>query len=552
METKPYSIQSPEAIAKDYGGNKQKIAEAMQMGIVDPTAGVLAGMFIDRMRSAQMQEMTPQSTVAQQVMGGAPAQAPLAPAGGLGATAPAMPPMAPQGGIGAPPMEAPMPEEAPQGMADGGLYQAPYMKGGGLSELPIPDTMFDEQRDGSYANGGIVAFAHAGEARANPLSWLEAPISSLYGVKRPTGTHEGQDFAVGKRTPIGAPAPGQVIKAGKDDINGNFVVLKHPDGTTSSYSHLDDFAVKEGDTVEPGQVLGLSGNTGRVRGAGGGYHLHFGARDAEGNRLNPTDFFRQIAPQVASGKFTQRVPERDTDTAQGRAMSADDSVRLAQRYMKPSDEELAAEQKLRKRYEEISSDDYYEKQRKDSMWEALATMGFNMASSKSPRLLQALGEAAAAALPGAKADKKERKELKDRALEGLMALGARDRQRANDAFKVGLDIYKSGLEAEQAQKLMDFRYKELTSRENIATLDRNAQLQAAALRAANPDKFDTMVAMYKKSFPGFSDVALLRQMVKDKVLGSGGQSMALPGEPGADGTGNEGPQPVLLGSRPVK
>ena len=46
METKPYRIQSPEDIAKDYGGNKQKIAEAMQMGVVDPTAGVLAGMFL--------------------------------------------------------------------------------------------------------------------------------------------------------------------------------------------------------------------------------------------------------------------------------------------------------------------------------------------------------------------------------------------------------------------------------------------------------------------------------------------------------------------------
>ena len=69
METKPYRLQSPENIAKDYGGNKQKIVEAMQLGIVDPTAGVLAGMFIDRMRSAQMQEMAPKPTVAQQVIG---------------------------------------------------------------------------------------------------------------------------------------------------------------------------------------------------------------------------------------------------------------------------------------------------------------------------------------------------------------------------------------------------------------------------------------------------------------------------------------------------
>ena len=48
METKAYKIQAPEQIAKDYGGNKQKIAEAMTLGVVDPTAGTLAGMFIDR------------------------------------------------------------------------------------------------------------------------------------------------------------------------------------------------------------------------------------------------------------------------------------------------------------------------------------------------------------------------------------------------------------------------------------------------------------------------------------------------------------------------
>ena len=59
METKPYNLQSPEQIAKDYGGNKQKIAEGMQMGIIDPTAGTLAGMFIDRMRSAAQQEQAP-------------------------------------------------------------------------------------------------------------------------------------------------------------------------------------------------------------------------------------------------------------------------------------------------------------------------------------------------------------------------------------------------------------------------------------------------------------------------------------------------------------
>lgn len=172
METKPYNLQSPEQIAKDYGGNKQKIAQGMQMGIIDPTAGTLAGMFIDRMRSAAQQEQAPAQSVAQQVfappappappMGGPPAPA------GLGATPQAaqMPPMPGMGGPppGAPPMGGPPPgpEAPPMGMAEGGMVP-PYMAGGGLSDLPLPDDMFDEPRDGGYANGGIVAFAAGGE-----------------------------------------------------------------------------------------------------------------------------------------------------------------------------------------------------------------------------------------------------------------------------------------------------------------------------------------------------------------------------------------------------
>jgi hypothetical protein len=159
VETKPYRIQSPEDIAKDYGGNKQKIAQAMQMGVVDPTAGVLAGMFIDRMRSAQVQEMAPQLSVAQQVMGGAPQAPGAVPPGGLGMTPPAPPPMAPgmappmgdmpMGAPPAPPMGAP-----PMGMADGGLAM-----------LPIPETMFNEPMDGEYADGGIVSFAQGEEVQ---------------------------------------------------------------------------------------------------------------------------------------------------------------------------------------------------------------------------------------------------------------------------------------------------------------------------------------------------------------------------------------------------
>ena len=154
---KPFNVQSPENIAMEYGGNKQKIAEAMQMGVIDPTAGVLAGMFIDRMRAAQIQEQVPQATVAQQVMGGAPAaSAPQPQSAGLGA-------IAPQGAM----PEAPMatPEEAPVGMAMGGI-----------AGIPVPDDMYDEPTNGGYddgyAGGGLVAFRDGGDVRPGAIGAL--------------------------------------------------------------------------------------------------------------------------------------------------------------------------------------------------------------------------------------------------------------------------------------------------------------------------------------------------------------------------------------------
>lgn len=168
METKPYNLQSPEQIAKDYAGNKQKIAEAMQMGILDPTAGTLAAMFIDRMRQAAQAEAVPEQSVAQQVFAPPAPQAPM----GLGAAPPmnATPPMdAVPAGLGATPEAAMMaaPEAAPMGMAAGG-YLPPYASGG-LSSIPLPDDMFDENRNGGfndgYRGGGLVAFVTGGEVK---------------------------------------------------------------------------------------------------------------------------------------------------------------------------------------------------------------------------------------------------------------------------------------------------------------------------------------------------------------------------------------------------
>lgn len=419
--SKPFSIQSPESIAKEYGGNKQRIAQAAQLGIVDPTAAVMAGMFIDRMRSAQMEEGAQKPTVAQQVMGGAPASPPVPPSGGLGATPQAAPPMAPQ-------QPAPPPQGAPMGMADGGsIYAAPYTQGG-LDSLPLPDTMFDESSNGGfdegYAGGGLVAFADGGG-----LGWANSSVISPYGEKRSYEVHPGIDFGVANKTPIGVVGGGVVETASHDNVNGNYVIVRHPNGMTTSYSHLSTLDVKPGQQLGAGDLVGLSGNTGRVRGASGGYHLHFGAKDAEGRRIDPNDILKD--PSILGTGDRPPAPERDQDTAAGLQPPSETLTSAIPDAFKAGEEYYAANMPERKNEgldllteeaRRVLDPAEQKKRRNEDKWMALAEIGFNMAASNSPYLLQAVGAAAAAALPGARAAKKEREAAKREAIRDLAAV----------------------------------------------------------------------------------------------------------------------------------
>jgi murein DD-endopeptidase MepM/ murein hydrolase activator NlpD len=108
---------------------------------------------------------------------------------------------------------------------------------------------------------------------------LERPVagslSSTYGLRRilngkPKNPHRGLDFRGAKGTPIKAVADGKVLLARKHYYAGNSLYIDHGNGVISLYFHLSEFDVKEGDTVERGQVVGRIGSTGRVTGP----HLH--------------------------------------------------------------------------------------------------------------------------------------------------------------------------------------------------------------------------------------------------------------------------------------
>lgn len=97
--------------------------------------------------------------------------------------------------------------------------------------------------------------------------------------------HNGVDLRAAVGTPVLAVAAGTVERAGWDPSGGgNFVRLRHADGTSTHYAHLDSVNTTRGAHVSAGDVIGHSGNTGASRGP----HLHFAHKSASGQWLDPT------------------------------------------------------------------------------------------------------------------------------------------------------------------------------------------------------------------------------------------------------------------------
>ncbi|MFN3635409.1 MAG: peptidoglycan DD-metalloendopeptidase family protein [Rhizobium rhizophilum] len=174
---------------------------------------------------------------------------------------------------------------------------------GDLASLPIADAVggpyLAPQSDRDF-NASLNALDAAlnrletvrGTAKRLPFS-NPAPgqdITSRFG-NRPDpffgglAMHAGIDFRAPTGTEIRSTGSGKVVKAAFSGGYGNMVEIDHGLGLTTRFGHMSRILVGEGDTVEPGQIIGLSGSTGRSTGP----HLHYEVR-RNGDPVDPMRF----------------------------------------------------------------------------------------------------------------------------------------------------------------------------------------------------------------------------------------------------------------------
>jgi murein DD-endopeptidase MepM/ murein hydrolase activator NlpD len=115
----------------------------------------------------------------------------------------------------------------------------------------------------------------------------------------PSWRHAGIDMPAPRRTPVVAPAGGQVLDVGEYTLTGRTLVIDHGQGALTAYFHLDTILVHKGDVVRAGRTVARVGATGLATGP----HLHYGVY-VHGKDVDPAAWYAM--PAFARGD-TARV-----------------------------------------------------------------------------------------------------------------------------------------------------------------------------------------------------------------------------------------------------
>ncbi len=155
---------------------------------------------------------------------------------------------------------------------------------------------------------------YTADGRSLRKSFLRAPVNFRYissnfnpkrfhPVQKRVKPHRGVDYAADRGTPVMAAGDGKVIRAAYDRFNGHHVFIQHGERYTTKYLHFTKRAVKTGDIVKQGEVIGYVGATGMAAGV----HLHYEFL-VDGVHRNPRTVELPKADPIAASekqKFSQ-------------------------------------------------------------------------------------------------------------------------------------------------------------------------------------------------------------------------------------------------------
>jgi murein DD-endopeptidase MepM/ murein hydrolase activator NlpD len=135
--------------------------------------------------------------------------------------------------------------------------------------LGVMDERLKSVRSGVEARQALAA--------ATPSIWpLAGWLSSAFGPRADPFTggpdfHPGLDISADRGTPVHAPADGMVESAAYSGNYGNCILISHGFGISTRFGHLSGYAVRPGQKIKRGDVIGFVGSTGRTTAP----HLHY-------------------------------------------------------------------------------------------------------------------------------------------------------------------------------------------------------------------------------------------------------------------------------------
>lgn len=158
----------------------------------------------------------------------------------------------------------------------------------GLSstQLQVGQNIIVKNPDLNYVNKEVERLKGF-QIKTWPVAWtgVTSPFGQRYHpVLKRNIFHKGVDLRA-QYVPLYAPADGVISTAGWMSGYGQIIIIKHKDGYETRHAHLNKMYVKSGDKVSAGQLIGETGQTGRVTGP----HLHFEVRK-NGKPLDPIKF----------------------------------------------------------------------------------------------------------------------------------------------------------------------------------------------------------------------------------------------------------------------